>query len=253
MTVIAIYNVKGGVGKTATAVNLSYLAAVEEKRILLCDLDPQGSASYYFRIKPKVKSGFKALVKGGKKLLAGIKATDYRNLDLLPADFSFRNLDLILEQVKHSKKRLRDSLGSLKDNYDLVFLDCPPNITLVSENIINAADFLIVPVIPTILARRTFGRLLEFLEKKGIPPADKVLGFFSMVEYRKKMHQNMMEGMTNQYQFLLKSQIPYLSLIEKMGIYREPVPARFPKSAAGRAYYILWKEIRRKLVKTKLW
>jgi chromosome partitioning protein len=252
MTIMAIYNVKGGVGKTAAAVNLSYLAAREEKKVLLCDLDPQGSASFYFRIKPKVKSGFKVLVKGGKKLLAGIKATDYQNLDLLPADFSFRNLDLILEQVKRSKKRLRESLDSLADNYDFIFLDCPPNITLVSENIFNAADYLIVPVIPTILAQRTFDKLLAFLNKNEFP-AGRVLAFFSMVEYRKKMHQNLLETMNERYNCLLKNQVPFLSLIEKMGIYREPVPARFPGSAAGRAYLVLWKEIRRQLVKNKMW
>ena len=252
MTVIAVYNVKGGVGKTATAVNLSYLAAREGKRVLLCDLDPQGSASFYFRIRPKVKSGFKVLVKGGKKLLAGIKATDYQNLDLLPADFSFRNLDLVLEQVKHSKKRLQQSLEILADNYDLIFLDCPPNITLVSENIFNAADFLIVPVIPTILAQRTFDKLLVFLDRKEFP-AGRVLAFFSMVEYRKKMHQNLLDTMSERYKCLLKNQIPFLALIEKMGNYREPVPARFPGSLAGRAYVILWKEVRRHLLKNKMW
>jgi cellulose biosynthesis protein BcsQ len=252
MTVIAFYNVKGGVGKTASVVNLSYLAACEEKRVLLCDLDPQGSASFYFRIKPKVKSGFKVLIKGGQKLLNGIKATDYQNLDLLPADFSFRNLDLILEQVKRSKKRLRESLSSLAGNYDLIFLDCPPNITLVSENIFYAADYIIVPVIPTILAQRTFDKLLVFLEKREFP-AGKVIAFFSMVEYRKKMHQNLLEIMPEKYNCMLKSQIPFQSLIEKMGIYREPVPARFPRSAAGQAYAILWKEIKRRLVKNKMW
>jgi cellulose biosynthesis protein BcsQ len=252
MTIIAVYNIKGGVGKTAAAVNLSFLAAQEEKKILLCDLDPQGSASYYFRIKPKVKSGFKVLVKGGDRLLAAVKATDYSYLDLLPADFSFRNLDLVLEQVKHSKKRLRRSLHTLTEDYDLIFLDCPPNITLVSENIFQAADYLLVPIIPTTLSQRTFDKLLVFLARRNFP-ADRVLAFFSMVEYRKSMHQNALETMANKYDCLLKRQIPYLSLVEKMGFYREPVPARYPQSKAGQAYIHLWKEIRRRLVRNKNW
>ena len=88
MTVLSVYNIKGGVGKTATAVNLSYLAANEDKSTLLCDLDPQSSATYYFRIKPKMKTGLKPLVKGKKSLEKNIKGTDYNCLDLLPADFS---------------------------------------------------------------------------------------------------------------------------------------------------------------------
>jgi chromosome partitioning protein len=252
MIIIAVYNIKGGVGKTAAAVNLSFLAAGEDKKILLCDLDPQASASFYFRIKPKVKSGLRVLVKGGKRLYAGIKATDYQNLDLLPADFSFRNLDLVLEQLKHSRKRLRASLDSLADNYDLVFLDCPPNITLVSENIFKAADYLLVPVIPTTLAHRTLDKLLLFLAKRDFPP-NRIMAFFSMVEYRKKMHQNFLETMKDNYSCLLKSHIPFLSLVEKMGFYREPVTARYPHSKAGNAYTALWKEIKKQLIKNKTW
>jgi len=92
LKVVDIHNIKGGVRKTATAVNLAYLAAAEDKRTLVWDLDPQAAATYYFRIKPKVKGDSKALVRGKRGLDAAVKGTDFENLDLLPADFSFRNL-----------------------------------------------------------------------------------------------------------------------------------------------------------------
>jgi len=100
--ILATYNIKGGVGKTATAVNLGYLAARDGYRVLLWDLDPQGAASFLFRIKPRVKGGGKALIRGTKALDAAIKGTDYDGLDLLPADFTYRNLDLLLDAAPSS-------------------------------------------------------------------------------------------------------------------------------------------------------
>jgi len=118
LTVIGVYNIKGGVGKTATAINLAYLAAEEGQRALVWDLDPQAAATYYFRIRPKVKGSGKALVRGKHALDAMVKGTDFENLDLLPADFSFRNLDLALEGAKQPTKRLSRLLTPLGEEYD---------------------------------------------------------------------------------------------------------------------------------------
>jgi cellulose biosynthesis protein BcsQ len=94
--IFATYNIKGGVGKTTAAVNLAYLSAADGCRTLLWDLDPQGAASFLFRIKPRVKGGGKALIRGTKALDDAIKGTDFDHLDLLPADFTYRNMDLLL-------------------------------------------------------------------------------------------------------------------------------------------------------------
>jgi cellulose biosynthesis protein BcsQ len=249
MKIIAIYNIKGGVGKTAAAVNLSYLAATEGSKTLICDLDPQGSASYYFRIKPKIKSGLKPIIKGGKQINRSIKGTDYDNLDLLPSDFSFRNLDLILDGVKRSRKRLRDSLNSLAELYDYIFLDCPPNITLVSENVFVAADHILVPVIPTILSVRTYEKLQNFFKKKKLN-TKKILPFFSMVEKRKKMHNQIIEELFHTTAGFLKARVPYSSVIEKMGITRQPVTKTNPAAVAVQGYYLLWDEIKQ-MIKDK--
>ena len=100
MRVLAVYNFKGGVGKTASAVNLSYLSARQGARTLIWDLDPQAAATFYFRVKPKVKDGSRRLIKTRRKVEALIRSTDFENLDLLPSDFSYRNLDLLLDSTK---------------------------------------------------------------------------------------------------------------------------------------------------------
>ena len=159
MRVFATYNIKGGVGKTSTAVNLSYLAARAGARTLLWDLDPQAAATYMFRVKPRVKGGGRALVRGSRPLDDAIKATDFDNLDLLPADLSYRYLDLWLDSQRRPTKRLRLLLETMQDEYDLVVMDCAPSVSLISENIVRAADLVLAPVQPSPLAMRTLDQL----------------------------------------------------------------------------------------------
>ena len=121
MKIVACYNIKGGIGKTATAVNLAYLAAHEGARTLVWDLDPQGAASFYFRVKPRVKKGGKGLLDGKKTLDDVIKGTDFPDLDLVPADFSYRHLDLQLDDYKKSDARLYKLMKPLKTDYDYIF------------------------------------------------------------------------------------------------------------------------------------
>jgi cellulose biosynthesis protein BcsQ len=243
LKIIAIYHIKGGVGKTAAAVNLSYLAAASGAKTLLCDLDPQSSATFYFRIKPRFKSGVKGFIKGGENLEKNIKGSNYELLDLLPADFSFRNLDIELENQKHSKQQLHDILNSLHTAYDYIFLDCPPGITITSENVFYAAHYILIPVIPTMLSLRSYLHIRKFFKKELYDPA-KILTFFSMTENDKTMHRKIMERMSRHFKGVLRSPIPFLYDVEKMGIYREPLPVFAPHSAAAKAYQNLWEEIK---------
>jgi len=243
LIIIAIYNIKGGVGKTASAVNLSYLAARDKKRTLLCDLDPQGSTTYYFRIRPHKKFSSRKLLKGGKTLDKFIRATDFEYLDLLPAKMSHRKMDILLDKIPKSKKQFNSIFSKSLQDYEYIFLDCPPNITLVSENVFYAADFILIPLIPTTLSLLTFQKLLKFFKNHKLSPK-KLIPFFSMVESRKKMHQEIIgEYLKPETQFL-QSQIPYNSEIEKMGIYRNPLVYIRPRSKAAVAYQDLWEEIK---------
>ncbi|NEV63955.1 ParA family protein [Thiorhodococcus minor] len=252
MRILATYNIKGGVGKTAAAVNLAYLAARRGERTLLWDLDPQAAATYYFRVEPKVVGGGQRLLKGGKKGSAlddVIKGTDFPGLDLVPADFSFRNLDLMLEEAKGSTKQLRKLLRPLEDDYDVVFLDCPPSISLVSESAFRASDALLVPVIPTTLSARTLEQLLDFLASQERLATLKVLPFFSMVDRRKRLHLESMAELPIRWPQFLRTSIPYASDVERMGVHRMPLPAYAPLSPAAVAYQSLWGEVRASLPK----
>jgi len=242
MKIIATYNIKGGVGKTSTAVNLAYIAAQNNYKTLVWDLDPQGASSYYFRVKPKVKGGSKQLISGDRELDGLIKATDFENLDLLPADFSFRNLDLVLDARKKPTQRLKKLLAPLAKEYDLIILDCPPNISLLSEAIFEASEVLLSPIIPTTLSLRTLEQLKKYIKDNKLQHLQ-LIPFFSMADRRKKMHREIMQVLADKHPDILKSVIPYASDIERMGWERMPLGAYTRKGRSIEAYQTLWQEI----------
>ena len=244
MRVLATYGIKGGVGKTSSAVNIAYLAARDGARVLLWDLDPQASATYLLRIKPRIKGGSRRLILGQTDIDARIKATDYDRFDLLPGDLSYRHADLVLDETKRPTRRLRRLLAPLGDDFDLVILDCPPGITLLAESIFEAADTLLVPLIPSTLSMRTLEQLESFLADVDRRPD--VLAFFSMVDGRKRLHREVLKSATPGRRWLrvLECSIPAATEIELMGVQRAPVGDFAPRSRAAVAYESLWQEMR---------
>jgi len=240
--ILATYNIKGGVGKTAAAVNLAHLAARGGARVLLWDLDPQGAATYYFRVKAKVKGGTKKLLKKGADAADRIRGTDFPGLDLLPADFSYRHMDIVLDQAKKPARRLAKLLAPLGEEYDYAFLDCPPSISLVSEAVFGAAHALLVPIIPTTLSLRTLEQILTFREQADLNDLA-LLPFFSLVDRRKRLHRDILEALPAERPELLRAFVPYASDVERMGLRRQPLAAYAPRSASTRAYEALWAEI----------
>jgi chromosome partitioning protein len=246
MKVLATYSIKGGVGKTAAATNLAWLAARDGTPTLIWDLDPQGAATFNYRIRPRVKGGAKRMVREQRPLEKAIKGTDYPALDLLPSDFRYRNLDLHLDQIKKSTQRLARLLRPLEDDYEWVILDCAPGISLTSEAIISAADAVLVPVVPTTLSTRTLDQLTAFIEDEAGLDVE-ILPFLSMVDRRKKLHRELQQELLERDPRMLRTPIPNASAVERMGLLREPLIATAPRHPAATAYQALWEEIQQRL------
>lgn len=241
VNVVATYSIKGGVGKTTAAVNLAFEAARSGARVLLWDLDPQGAATFFFRVKPRVKGGVDRLLGRSGELATHVKESDVSGLHLVPADFSLRHLDLRLDDRAGSTQRLAELLTPLADTYDVALLDCAPSISLTSEAVFRASDALLVPTIPTTLSVRTLGQLAHFLT--GIADAPSVLPFVSMLDRRKTLHRDLVESLDHVEPRFLGTAIPNASVVERMAMHRAPLGEVAPRSAARTAFADLWSEV----------
>lgn len=244
MKIISVFNIKGGVGKTATSVNLAYLASTDKANVLLADLDPQGASSFYFNT--DINNSAKKTVKKTKSVSDLIVDSGYPNLDLLPADNDYRKIEFYLKELKGKSKWLTSFFKPVGKKYDYIVIDCPPNISLFSENILKNSDLILVPVVPTTLSVRTYEQLLDFCKEEGIEKR-KVMPFFSMYERRKNLHNETIEEFAKDHRNLVDVAIPYISEIERMGVYKSPYVSIHPGSDITYLYKQLWKAVKKKL------
>jgi len=234
--VLALYAIKGGVGKTSTAVNLAHLAAESGVRTLLWDLDPQAASSFLLsshKAKEQAQSVFSKDVEPAKL----IHHTNIERLDLIAADASLRGLDLLFHELD-KKKRLQKLLTGLGKPYDRVLLDCPPGLTETSDQVMRAADLIVVPVIPSPLSERAYAEVVKHLGGKA-----QVLPVHSMVDRRRKLHA---EALARHPDWPV---IPMASVVESMAARRAPVGSFAGKSPGGQAFAQLWQAIERRLAK----
>ncbi len=218
--VIAFYNIKGGVGKTSTCINITSTAAKNGKT-LLWDLDIQGASSYFFNKKPQKRNIF------SKPVEKIIKSTQYENIDIIPADTK-------LETYKNS---LGELIKTLKNMYDFILLDAPAILNTLTRDLLKHSDIILVPVLPNILSLRTYNQILKTKLNKNIKLF--VNGYENKPTH-KKIIKALLELPPSQY---LNTYIPKSDLVESMPFEKMSVVERFPQSREAKIYEKMFKEI----------
>lgn len=240
MNTLALYSLKGGVGKTAAAVNLAHLAALHGQRVLLWDLDPQAAASWYFRARPT--GSMKHIIRGKTPVGELVRPTRYERVDILPGDFSSRKLDILLHNSDKPEKALRRLIEPFSETYSLLVLDCPPSLSLTTDSVFNAANLVAIPLIPTPQILHVYRNTMKYIKKHDFKRL-RIATFLSLVDRRRKLHNDLLSQLPHEIKTLLNTDIPYSSAVEKMSVERAPLTSFGLNTPAGRRYLELWLEL----------
>ena len=240
MKTIAFFNIKGGVGKTTSAVNIAYLAAQSDVNTLLWDLDPQSCASWYLNVDESTPQKAMNIFKGKTPVGKLRIKSSYPRLEVIPADLSLRKLELLLGEEASSRKLLNKLAESLGERNKLLIFDCAPAFSKVSENIFSCCDTLVVPLLPSPLSLRSYAQLKDYVASKKTWKKLQLQPFFTMVDRRRKIHNQVIHDAKELVGTDDPVVIPYSSELEKMGITQSPVHCFAARSNAALAYQKLW-------------
>ncbi|WOF24498.1 ParA family protein [Microbacterium betulae] len=239
--VIAVFSTKGGVGKTTTAVNLAWQAAADGSRVLLWDLDPQAAATWLLSVRQKLRGGASAVLSGDRSIAKAVRESSIDGVDVVPADATYRGLDIVLDGAKRSSTRLARALKPLRGDYDVIVLDCPPGASLVAENAIDAADVVVAPLSPSLISLRSFDQVRALIADQG--GGASLVAFLTMVDRRKKSHREAVAELPSRVPEITDIVVPFSVLAERMGERHAAIGAFAPRSGAARAYAALWHRV----------
>lgn len=232
MATVAVYNAKGGVGKTTIACNLAAEAARRGFRVLLWEIDAQGDSSWLLGGAALVRPDMSRVVSGIAEVEAFIQPTAFANLSLLPSDTEMRNLDNLFINLAR-KCALQPLLDRLHDRFDVILFDCPPGAHGANMRLIEHVQLLVMPCIPTTLSLKSMERVKEIAQRLRGPNAP-LLPIFSMADRRRRAHK---EALALRPDWPV---VPYSSEIERMSTERAPLHAFAPQSEVTRLFERLW-------------
>ena len=248
MTVITLASAKGGVGKTTAAVTFAHLAAGSGRRVLLWDLDPQAAATHVLRVVRRAPGGARHLLGRRRGIEDALVPSSIEGVDVVPADFSLRYLDVELERLGRPRRRIRRALRAVADRYDDVILDCPPGIGLAVESALRATDALVVPIVPTDLPMRGYELLRAYVAAERRLRGTLVYGFVSMLDRRKHEQCRLADELAAlSGDGVLQPAVPLSVAAERMVTARAPVTATEPRSPAAVAYRGVWSDLEDRL------
>lgn len=247
-TVIAVTNQKGGVGKTTSAVNIAYFLAKAGKRTLLIDFDPQGNATSGLGIdKQNLEGTMTDVMLEQKTLQEVVVETKHKNLFVAPATPHLANTEVELAQAQRRFSRLKNAIGTTGEAYDMVIIDSPPSLSLLTVNGLIAARYVLLPVQAEFYALEGLGQLLETMKlvRKNMNPTLDLIGVLpTMVDGRTTLSGQVHEEIKKHFPGkVFKSVIPRNIRLAEAPSHGVPIGVYDRFSKGSRAYKSVTKEV----------
>ena len=253
--VIAIINQKGGVGKTTTAVNLSALLGAMGQRVLMIDLDPQGNTTSGLGMEVDDKSIYEVIM-GRMKLTDVMEETEFKNLSIAGSDVRLANAELELVEVEKREYRLKTAVQSLQQDFDFIFIDCPPSLGLLTINALGAADSVLIPIQCEYYALEGVASLMNTISrvKKTINPHLEIEGvLLTMLDGRTNLGLQVVDEVKKHFKKqVYATVIPRSVRLGEAPSHGEPIHVYDKRRAGCVAYVNLAKEVlKRNNIKVK--
>ena len=249
--IIAVSNQKGGVGKTTTSVNLAACVAEKGKRVLLVDIDPQGNASSGLGVTERSPSIYDVLL-GEESAENAVRKTEFDNLSVLPSDMALAGAEIELVAIPERETLLRKALETVRSQFDYIFIDCPPSLSLLTLNAMTAADSVLIPIQCEYYALEGVGQLMNTLQlvKKRLNPALEIEGVvLTMLDGRTNLGLQVVQEVKKYFKSrVYGSVIPRNVRLSEAPSHGEPINVYDARSTGAEAYralaaeFIEWNE-----------